>query len=409
MPRKLIPTLIVIGLLSAAAPASAHGDVEIGDSFFAPGSLAVVKGKTVEWAHEGGLPHSVTAADGSWDSSPGCTSTATTSCMHGGDTFTHTFGSVGTFNYLCKVHAGMTGTISVVEPGQIPTTVGSLSATPGAGSVSVSGAAAFGGQGPQLIAPDDPGDGPLVGTVPPEETGVDLLGAYLYQPDPATPLLTFELRVTGLPDTGSLPEVIRYGFPFKTSATNYLVQMKLSNLASTSTPDDPSGHVTHTGAAFQLRGNCGQVQGAVNSCPHIGWITGEFDVDDGIVRAFLPIGSAMAPSVAPGAELLRNELSLAGNPVASYQAVVSNDSTQDSAAWEEGVTYTVPSKEVRLGIAPAGTPESAVSFSGTATVAADGSFTGSLSTASLAPGSYDVWAKGCFGGNCGTRRTTITI
>ena len=33
-----------------------------------------------------------------------------------GQDFTHTFTQVGTFAYFCRVHAGMTGTVTVVQP-----------------------------------------------------------------------------------------------------------------------------------------------------------------------------------------------------------------------------------------------------------------------------------------------------
>ena len=76
--------------------------------------------------------------------------------------------------------------------------------------------------------------------------------------------------------------------------------------------------------------------------------------------------------------------------------------------------YKVPG-EIRLGIAPAGTPESSVSYSGTATFTASddsaGSFSG-IANAPAAAGSYTVWVKSCFGADgttCVTGSRDITI
>jgi hypothetical protein len=306
-----------------------------------------------------------------------------------------------------KATLGLLDPETWLPPGaNVPTTVGTLTASASGSQVTVSGSATFRGESPVLIAEDAAGDAPIDQGLA-ARTGVDLLGAYIFQPDPATPELVFEMRLTGLPQSGSLPEVIRYGFPFTAGTSNFQIQAKFSNLGSLTVPDDPQGHAEHAaGTSFQLRGNCGLFQGVVNNCAHLGWLTGEFDVADAAVRVRLPIGSSLAPTVVPGAVLDRNPASFSGNPVASYQAVVSNDSTQDAANWEEGVTYRVPARTVTFGIVPAGSP---AQFTQAGTVSGDGSLQGTLSTAGLAAGSYDVWAKACFGTNCGTSSTTITI
>jgi len=287
-----------------------------------------------------------------------------------------------------------------------PTAVTSIAADVSGSAVAVSGQATFRGENPVMIAPDAAGDGPVSPDVA-DDTGVDLLGATIHQPDPNTPELVFEFQVAGLPASGSLPEVIRYGFPFTAGTANFQVQAKFSNLVSTTLTDDPQGHAEHAaGTSFQLRGNCGTIQDLVNNCPHIGWLSGEFDVGRAVVRARLPIGSSLAPTVVPGAVIDRNTASFSGNVVASYQAVVSTDDTQDAALWEEGTTYRVPTRTVSMGIVPAGAP---AQFTAAGTANADGSISGSLSTAGLGAGSYDVWVRACFGTNCGTGRTTVTL
>lgn len=68
----------------------------------------------------------------------------------------------------------------------------------------------------------------------------------------------------------------------------------------------------------------------------------------------------------------------------------------------------VPMPVVTLGIAPAGTPEAGVSFN-VDTTATDGTFSGSLDTASLAAGSYDLWARACLAHLCGARAQPFVV
>jgi len=83
-------------------------------------TVTIPVGDSVTWTNTGTAPHSVTADDGSFDSSPGCPGNIN-ACIQGGGTYTHTFSTAGTFGYHCKVHAGMAGTVIVqagaTEPG----------------------------------------------------------------------------------------------------------------------------------------------------------------------------------------------------------------------------------------------------------------------------------------------------
>ena len=72
--------------------------------------------------------------------------------------------------------------------------------------------------------------------------------------------------------------------------------------------------------------------------------------------------------------------------------------------------FTVPGATVKMGIAPAGTPESAVALTESATSvnAATGAFSGTFPKP--APGSYIVVTQACYSANnCGTSSTTITV
>jgi plastocyanin len=85
---------------------SAGAEVAIVDEdgrSFEPADVTVAAGETVTWSHEGGLPHTVTAEDGAFDSGD----------LSGGDTFSHTFEEAGSFPYVCSIHPDMTGTVEV--------------------------------------------------------------------------------------------------------------------------------------------------------------------------------------------------------------------------------------------------------------------------------------------------------
>ncbi len=79
--------------------------VNIIDLDFSPKSVKVAKGATVTWTNTGQAPHTVTAQDKGW----------TSDMLKNGDTFSHTFGSVGTFTYICTFHPNMVGTVVVTD------------------------------------------------------------------------------------------------------------------------------------------------------------------------------------------------------------------------------------------------------------------------------------------------------
>ncbi|MDX1567550.1 MAG: plastocyanin/azurin family copper-binding protein [Longimicrobiales bacterium] len=81
--------------------------VEADDNFFSPTTLEVNVGETVTWDNVGANDHTVTP-DGHMEW------TGTT--LSPGETFQHTFNTAGTYDYVCTIHAGMDGTITVVQP-----------------------------------------------------------------------------------------------------------------------------------------------------------------------------------------------------------------------------------------------------------------------------------------------------
>jgi plastocyanin len=106
-------SMVAAVLLSAQIALGASASVSIGDNFYDPATVTISAGDSVVWTNNGQAPHTVTADDGSFDSSPDCPGNID-ECMQSGDTYSHTFGSAGTFTYYCKVHGqGMSGTVVV--------------------------------------------------------------------------------------------------------------------------------------------------------------------------------------------------------------------------------------------------------------------------------------------------------
>jgi plastocyanin len=88
--------------------------VDVQDNRFVAPSITITAGDSVTWSVSGVGTHSVTADDGSFDSSPACP----TSCLSHGSTFSHTFSIPGTYPYYCRIHGGpggigMSGAITV--------------------------------------------------------------------------------------------------------------------------------------------------------------------------------------------------------------------------------------------------------------------------------------------------------
>jgi plastocyanin len=104
--RRVVVT--VIGMVTVLSGLAATGvdasspthAVVIEHGEFKPQELRISAGDTVTWTNnDGDDAHSVTADDGAFDSSPGCTKTAPEHCLHGGDRYSHTFPTQGRYPY----------------------------------------------------------------------------------------------------------------------------------------------------------------------------------------------------------------------------------------------------------------------------------------------------------------------
>ena len=89
-----------------AAPEASGGGTEVSmkDIKFDPEQVTVKAGDTVTWVNDDSVGHDVTGDDFK-SGEPGA--------MQNGDTFEHTFDQAGTFDYVCTVHPGMEGSVTV--------------------------------------------------------------------------------------------------------------------------------------------------------------------------------------------------------------------------------------------------------------------------------------------------------
>lgn len=104
-------TFLVLGELTFGPLGAADkpaATVHMKSSTYAPESVSIAAGQSVEFINDDDMPHTVTANDKSFDSGN----------IDAGKTWTHTFSKGGTFTYGCAYHAWMHGTIKVLEVGQ---------------------------------------------------------------------------------------------------------------------------------------------------------------------------------------------------------------------------------------------------------------------------------------------------
>lgn len=99
---------IVLGLTQApfyftVTAASQRYTSTVSNFTFAPSTLTIAPGDTVQWVFHDGT-HSTTSVDGLWDSG-----------VQSSGTFAFTFPTSGSYAFFCKLHSSMTGIITVQE------------------------------------------------------------------------------------------------------------------------------------------------------------------------------------------------------------------------------------------------------------------------------------------------------
>jgi plastocyanin len=113
MKRALTGAVVAASVLAAAPAAPAQVRVDVLFHTFAPSSLDLLPGETVEWANISERRHTVTADDESFDSGD----------IEAGDRFALSFPETGLYEYHCRLHPGMEGEVDVrrVTLGPLPT------------------------------------------------------------------------------------------------------------------------------------------------------------------------------------------------------------------------------------------------------------------------------------------------
>jgi plastocyanin len=99
---------------TGAAPASGEVAADIKDFLFAPDALAVAVGTTITWTNQDRFGHTVTGGtpqdiNSDFDLILGLTTDKDTT----GETGSYTFETAGTFEYFCRYHPSMVGTVTV--------------------------------------------------------------------------------------------------------------------------------------------------------------------------------------------------------------------------------------------------------------------------------------------------------
>jgi plastocyanin len=114
-PVRLALAGLVTGLLIALAPVSASAatvTVKMGINAFEPAAKTVARGDTVKWSNKGGfIEHNVQATKPRWYFYSN--KSKTVGDIRPGQTFSFTFRAAGRFKYVCSIHGGMDGTITV--------------------------------------------------------------------------------------------------------------------------------------------------------------------------------------------------------------------------------------------------------------------------------------------------------
>ena len=104
---RLVATTATVPLAATFAKADGQAtnhNIWINDFAFTPANLTIKTGDTVTWINQDNTEHSA------WESS---TNAFDTGLLSTGQSATLTFASVGSFNYRCRPHGNMRGSITI--------------------------------------------------------------------------------------------------------------------------------------------------------------------------------------------------------------------------------------------------------------------------------------------------------
>ena len=114
--RLIGPALLlsVVAVACASSPTNApatgavsSGSISAKGFAFTPAQLSVNNGARVTWTNEDSAAHTVTSG------APGSPSGKFDAQIDGGKTFSFTFADAGTYEFFCKIHPTMKGTVLV--------------------------------------------------------------------------------------------------------------------------------------------------------------------------------------------------------------------------------------------------------------------------------------------------------
>jgi plastocyanin len=87
-------------------------DIDIKGNAFGSPDITIGQGTTLKWTNKDSVDHTVTSDTGI---------VLDSELLSKGDSFSHTFNDLGTFEYHCSVHSGMKGKVIVKPAIQVPT------------------------------------------------------------------------------------------------------------------------------------------------------------------------------------------------------------------------------------------------------------------------------------------------
>lgn len=228
---------------------------------------------------------------------------------------------------------------------------------------------------------------------------MDLIFGYIQHGRPGDPV-SFVAAVRGGGISGEAKAGPAITWPFAIGPDTYMIRMFRDMLANPTAP-------AWTGSIFR----CGEPTCA-DPTTRLGGVATSFNAANRSVAGSVDLDVLAGPGGVKGPQTITH--SSQAPPSSEYRgetgalgATVPVDQADDL------FSVPLPVARVRLGVAPAGTPASDVTFSQTATLTLaplelDVPFAGAVSLAGLAPGSYRVWTEGCFG-PCAVSSTPLTI
>lgn len=117
--RGAVVGVVVVASLLSASGIAADQFLTITDAGYSPAAITIHQGETVTWLNSGAIAHTVTAADGSFDSGP----------IAPGERYANVFTEVGTFSYGSSSDPAFHGRVEVLaidtHPTASPTSVAS--------------------------------------------------------------------------------------------------------------------------------------------------------------------------------------------------------------------------------------------------------------------------------------------